>query len=224
MLKHYLKVFAVAVCFGIVLAVLKERLAIDSTLFWQWYVAAAAVIIVGAIAFNILYARRYGKRMQELVPLLENGQPAAYLAGLEELLATVKTRGLRDMLRLNLSAGYCELDRYEEAIAVLESLKFGGSRVPEMVRRLNLCVCLFHTGRTAEAMELYRASEKWFAPYREKEPYGGNIAVLDIHAAMVEGRYTEARALLDHTRKTWDRPRLQKYYDQLEQLMKDNKL
>lgn len=223
-MKHYLKVFAAAVCFGIVLAVLKEKLDVDSTLFWQWYLAAAAVIIVGAVVFNFLYVRRYGKKMQELVPLLENGRPAAYLAGLEELLETVKTRGLRDMLRLNLSAGYCELDRYEEAITVLESLKFGGSRVPEMVRRLNLCVCLLHTGRAAEAMELYRASEKWFAPCREKEPYGGNIAVLDIHAAMVEGRCTEARAMLEHARKTWDRPRLRKYYDQLEQMMKDNKL
>lgn len=223
-MKHYLKVFAAAVCFGIVLAVLKEKLDVDSTLFWQWYLAAAAVIIVGAVVFNFLYVRRYGKKMQELAPLLENGRPEAYLAGLEELLETVKTRGLRDMLRLNLSAGYCELDRYEEAITVLESLKFGGSRVPEMVRRLNLCVCLFHTGRAAEAMELYRASEKWFAPCREKESYGGNIAVLDIHAAMVEGRCTEARAMLEHARKTWDRPRLRKYYDQLEQMMKDNKL
>lgn len=223
-MKHYLKVFAAAVCFGIVLAVLKEKQDVDSTLFWQWYLAAAAVIIVGAVVFNFLYVRRYGKKMQELAPLLENGRPEAYLAGLEKLLETVKTRGLRDMLRLNLSAGYCELDRYEEAITVLESLKFGGSRVPEMVRRLNLCVCLFHTGRAAEAMELYRASEKWFAPCREKEPYGGNIAVLDIHAAMVEGRCTEARAMLEHARKTWDRPRLRKYYDQLEQMMKDNKL
>lgn len=223
-MKHYLKVFAVAVCFGIVLAVLKETLDVDSTLFWRWYLTAAAVLIVGAVAFNILYARRYGKRMQELVPLLENGRPEAYLAGLEDLLAAVKTRGLRDMLRLNLSAGYCELDRYEEAIAVLESLKFGGSRAPEMVRRLNLCVCLFHTGRAAEAMELYRASEKWFAPYRGKELYGGNVAVLDIHAAMVESRHAEARTMLDHARKTWDRPRLRKYYDQLEQLMENNRL
>lgn len=223
-MKHYLKVFALAVCFGIVLAVLKETLNVDNELFWQWYLTAAAVIIVGAIVFNFLYVRRYGKKMQELVPLLENGQPAAYLAGLEELLATVKTRGLRNMLRLNLSAGYCELDRYEDAITVLESLNFGGSRAPEMVRRLNLCICLFHTGRAAEAIELYRASEKWFAPYREKELYGGNIAVLDIHAAMVEGRCTEARAMLDHARKTWDRPRLRKYYDRLEQIMQDNKL
>ncbi|MDE7262130.1 MAG: hypothetical protein K2N78_08770 [Oscillospiraceae bacterium] len=223
-MKHYLKVFAAAVCFGIVLAVLKEKLDIDSALFWQWYLAAAAVIIVGATVFNILYARRYGKKMQELVPLLENGQPAAYLAGLEELVETVKTRGLRDMLRLNLSAGYCELDRYEEAITVLESLKFRGSRVPETVRRINLCVCLFHTGRISEAMELYRESEKWFTPCRGKDPYGGNIAVLDIHTAMAEGRYGEARAMLDHAGKAWDTPRLRKYYGQLEQLMRDNEL
>ena len=223
-MKHYLKVFAAAVCFGILLAVFKEALDVDSTLFWHWYLIAAAVIIVGALAFNILYARYYGKKMQELIPLLEDGRPAAYLAGLEELLEKVKTRGLRDMMRLNLSAGYCELDRYEEAITVLESLKFGGSLVPEMVRRLNLCICLFRTGRAEEAVELYRTSEKWFGPYRGKEPYGGNLAVLDVHAAMAEGRYAEARAMLDHAREEWDKPRLRKYYNQLEQLMKDTEL
>lgn len=223
-MRHYLKVFAAAIGFGIALAVLKETLEIDDGLFWKWYLLAAVVLIAGALAFNVLYSRRYARKMEALVPLLENGQPAAYLAGLEELLESVKTRGLRDMLRLNLSAGYCELDRYEEAIAVLEGLKFGGSRIPEMVRRINLCICLFHTGRAAEAMELYRGSERWFAPCRGKEPYGGNLAVLDIHAAMTEGRYAEARAMLAQARETWDRPRLQKYHDQLEQLMKDNEL
>ncbi len=223
-MKHYWKVLAAAVCFGIVLAVVKEKLEIDSARFWRWYLAAAVVIIVGAVALNILYARHYSKRMQELLPLLDKGQPEVYLAGLEELLASVKTRGLRDMLRLNLSAGYCEADRYEEAIAVLESLKFSGGRAPETVRRLNLCVCLFRTGRAAEAMELCRASEKWFAPWRGKEPYGGNLAALDIHAAMAEGRYTEARNMLAQARETWDKPRLRKYYDQLERLMNDNDL
>ena len=223
-MKHFLKVVVIGVCAGIALAIFKESLAVDDTLFWRWYLAAGAAIVVGAAAFNILYARHYAKKMQKLVPLLESGQSAAYLAGLEELLGTVKTRGLRDMLRLNLSAGYCEMERYEEAIAVLERIKFGGSRAPEAVRRINLCVCLFRTGRAAEAMELYRGSEKWFAPFRGKEPYGGNIEVLDIHAAMAEGRYGEARTMLEHAREAWDKPRLRKYFDQLEQLIKDNEL
>ena len=223
-MKHYLKVMAFAVCLGIVLAVVKGALEIDSASFWKWYLIAAIVIIAGALVFNILYNRHYMKKMQELIPLLENGQPEAYLAGLEELVKSVKTRGLRDMLRLNLSAGYCETERYEEAAAVLESLKFGGSPAPETVRRINLCVCLLHTGRVEEALELYRESEKWFAPYRGKEMFGGNIAVLEIHAAMVEGRYDEARAMLDQARKTWDRPRLQKYYGQLEKLIEDHGL
>ena len=223
-MKHFLKVVVIGVCAGIALAIFKESLAVDDTLFWRWYLAAGAAIVVGAAVFNVLYARHYSRKMQALIPLLENGQPAAYLAGLEELLGTVKTRGLQNLLRLNLSAGYCEMDRYEEAIAVLESIKFGGSRAPEAVRRINLCVCLFRTGRSAEAMELYRGSEKWFAPFREKEPYGGNIAVLDIHAAMAEGRYGSARTMLEHARQTWTRSRLERYYDQLEQLMKDNEL
>lgn len=223
-MKHYLKVFAAAVCFGIIVAVVKETLEVDNALFWKWYLVAAVAIIAGALAFNILYTRRYGKKMEALIPLLENGQPEAYLAGMEELLGSVKTRGLRDMLRLNLSAGYCELNRYEEAIAVLENLKFGGGRAPETVRRINLCVCLFQTGRAAEALERYRGSEKWFAPCRGTEPYGGNLAVLDIHAAMAEGRYGEARTMLAQARQTWDKPRLRKYYDQLEQLIKDNGL
>ena len=68
-MKHYWKVLAAAVCFGIVLAVVKEKLEIDSARFWRWYLAAAVVIIVGAVALNILYARHYSKRMQELLPL-----------------------------------------------------------------------------------------------------------------------------------------------------------
>lgn len=219
-MKRIIRPLLAGLCIGVVLAVVQQALHIDHGVFMTWFWAAAAVMFVGILLFNFLYMGRYRRKMRDALALLEAGQAQEYLAMVEGLLQTARGRGLRNCLKLDLTPGYCDLKQFDKAIAILEELSREPLRgVPGMVRRLNLCVCYFYTCQTAKAMELYEASQKEFAPWRTTPVYGGNVAVLDMFAAIAQGRQEQAAQLLAHARSTWTNPRLQDDYDYIEKLL-----
>ena len=49
-----------------------------------------------------------------------------------------------------------------------------------------------------------------FQQYKHHKAYGGNIAILDVIAAIINKQYDRAEELLDTARKMYDDSRLQK--------------
>ena len=90
-----------------------------------------------------------------------------------------------------------------------------------MVQRLNLCCCYFYTGQWQKGMELYERRQGEFAPYRGGEAYGGNVAVLDIFAAIGAGDRARAGDLLGKARQVWPKPRLEEDYRYLSELLEE---
>lgn len=222
LLKHYLKVIGVGVCIGVLAAVVRTAFRIDSAVFWRVYWIAGVAVVFGAALCNVLYVGRYSKRMQDAIAHYEKGETKAFMDEVEDMLRTAKGRNLRNMLELNLTAGYCEWKQFDKAIDILERLSHEHLRgAAKMVQRLNLCVCYFYTAQGARAAVLYRASKKEFAPYRESKLYGGNIAVVEMLAAIEEGQFGRAEELLRQARETWDSPRLQEDYDNIEKKLQE---
>lgn len=222
-MKYYLKFVGLGVCIGILLTVLRIVLPIDEEAFMRGYWITGAVVVGLAAAGSLFYTGRYRKRMQGALALFEKGEIGPYMEEVKDMLRSAKGRSLRNTLQINLSAGYCEMGQFDRAAEILEGLS--GERlqgVMGMVYRLNLCVCYFYTSQNARAMELYHASGKLFGPYRKSRFYGGNIALLDMLAAIEEGRYRDAENMLADARKTWDFPRLQKDYRQIAEKLSGN--
>lgn len=210
---YYLKLIGLGVCIGILSAVLRTIFRIDDAVFWHWYWTMGVVVVFGAALVHILYVQRYAKRMREAIAYYEKGEIRIYMDKLEAMLDTAKGRNLRNTLKIDLSVGHYAMEEYESAIRILEDMSEepmrGGLR---LVYRLNLCLFYFRTNRNAQAMEIYHAGGKEFARYRKNNHYGGNIALLDMLAALHEGRYGEAEELLAYARQTWKFPRLQREY------------
>ncbi len=216
-LKHFLKVIGAGVCIGILLAVLRTVFRIDSAVFWRGYWIAGAAVVFGAALLYVLYTRRYAKRIRAATVYLENGEPRVYLDEMEDMLRTARGRNLRATLEINRSVGYYEMGEYNSAISVLEKMPPESLRgEAKMVYRLNLCLYYFRVSRNAEAIELYRSGETEFARYREKRYYSGSITLLDILAAIEEGRYNNAKTMFAYARETWQYPRMQKEYQMIE--------
>lgn len=212
-LKHVLKILVFGVCLGILLSFIRVKLQIDTGVFMAGYWIAAGVILTGLVLYGALYMRWFGRKMREAVILLEAGETKAYIKALEKLRGQARGRFLKNLFQLNLSAGYCDLKQYAKAISILEPLSAARLRGDmQMVHRLNLCVCYFYSGQAPEAMQLYEASEAVFAPYRDRQPYGGNLAVLDMLAALERKEYEAAGAMLAEAREKWNRPRLAEDY------------
>ena len=71
------------------------------------------------------------------------------------------------------------------------------------------------------ALELYDRSQKSFERARKSPYYGGNIAVLDMLAAVAEGRTEVAEKMLAEAAETWENPRLQEDFKYIETLIKN---
>lgn len=221
--KHYLRVVLFGVCLGIFLVFVQRQIFhVETGEFLHWYWIAGALVVAGAVAFNILYVARYGKKMREASALLEAGENQAYINAMEALREKARGRYLKALIGLNLSAGYCAAKRYSQAISLLEPLPESWLRPDaKMVRRLNLCVCYFHSGQAAKGLALYDESREIFAPFRDSAYYGWNMAMLDMLAGLAQGRYEEVQAMLDAAREKWNLPRFHEDYQRLQEELDD---
>lgn len=221
-LKRILRILVLGICLGLFLGFLRSKLQIESGVFMTWYWSLAAVVLIGIILFNTVYIRQFAKKMQEAAILLEAGEPRAYIKAVEKLRGQARGRFLKNLFQLNLSAGYCDLKQYAKAISLLEPLSVSHLRGDmRLVHCLNLCVCYFYSGQASKAMQLYEASETVLAPYRNCRPYGGNLAVLDMLAALERKEYGAAGAMLAEAREKWDSPRLAEDYAYIEERLEE---
>lgn len=216
-MKRILKIFIIGVCIGIVALLIQKFFHIDEDVFMRGYYIVAIVIIIGAVLFNILYNRYYFNKVRILSEQLLEEKPQAYIEGIQTLLKTAKGRYLQNTLRLNLTAGYMEQKRFEEAIEILEGLsdKQRKGAVVNVVYCINLFICYFETNQYEKATALYQANAQLLQKFRGGKSYGANIAILDIQTAIIKKDYEEAEDLLEKAKQTYDTPQFQKAFQEI---------
>lgn len=222
-MKQYLKPIIFGACLGLVLLVVQKTFQIDGdTLMKGYWMTAPAVVIIAVLGY-IVYNASYQRKMYQAALLLRDKQVEAYIAQMERLLKTAMGRNLRNVIQLNLAAGYVEAKQYDTAAGILEGLSKGklGSGAVAMLCNLNLCVSYFYAKQTDKAMELYHASKGQFEPFRKSKAYGGYIAEVDILAAIHSGQYDKAKKLLDTAQKNWSDARLQDAFREIRGMLGD---
>lgn len=216
-LKRVAKIIFMGVCLGLALALLKTGLGIDDTVFMHGYWIVAVAVVLGAVLINLCYTLSYQNKNKEIAKLLSEEKPQEYIAGMENLLKTAKGKDLRNILKLNLAAGYIETKQFDIAIPMLEKLsceRLRGSSV-KVVHKINLCLSYFETTQYEKAITIYNENQRLFQQYRHHKIYGGNIAVLDVIAAIINEQYNQAEELLDAAKKIYDDARLQKSFQEM---------
>lgn len=216
-MKRIMKIFILGVCIGIVALLIQKSFHIDEDVFMRGYYIVAIVIVIVAVLFNILYNQYYFNKVRDLSEQLLEEKPQAYIEGIQTLLKTAKGRYLRNTLRLNLTAGYIEQKRFEEAIQILEGLsdKQRKGAIVNVVYCINLFTCYFETNQYEKATALYQANAQLLQKFRNGKSYGANIAILDILTAVIKEQYREAKDLLEKAKQTYDTPQFQKAFQEI---------
>lgn len=224
-MKHIFKVIIAGICLGIILVFIKEGLQIDDDAFTRYYYWIAAVVVIGAVAVNLVYNISYQNRVRKAAKLLDEEKPLEYLSEIEKLLKSAKGNNLRNVLTLDLAAGYVEIKQFDKAIPMLEELsskRLTGSAV-KVAHQINLCLCYFETEQSEKAMKLYDKSQILFEKYRNGKIYGANIALLDILAAIQDGSLTQAEQILNEAKKKYENPRFQKAFYEVSDVLDEHK-
>ena len=171
----------VGICLGIALLVVQIVTGIDSDVFMRYYWMVAPFLVIGAVVAYAGYQVYYQRKMQKLAGLLEQGKVKEYLDGLMKLRESAKGKNLRNVIDLNLAAGYVESKQYGAAVMILESL-------PEEIIRnenlrvvycINLCTSYFESGKKEKAETVYEENRGLFEKFRGGKMYGECIAKLD---------------------------------------------
>lgn len=224
-MKRHLKFIAIGLgiglLMGIVLTMLSNALDIDKKTFQIAVYLLCVVIVLGTIIVNLLYTRPFRKRVCGQSALLEAGKPAEALADMKQMLEdprVQKMKYMKRLCRLNMTAAYCDLHQYDQAMEIFRELsteKLCGRE--ELVYHLNLCICYFYQGQEEEGLLYYHLSQKLFDAYRQNKFYGGNVAVVTMWAMMAQGETAQAEELLEKAKKKWDKPSLQEDYQRVEE-------
>lgn len=217
-MKRIFKIIIIGFCWGSLFLLAKIIFQISDNALWQYYLILSGIVLVGTVVFNLFYNFYYQKKMKAALQLYKAGRTEEYIAEVESMRCRAKGRFANNLLTINLSVGYCELKQYDKATELLESLsnvKLPG--VFKLIHRINLCLCYFYQKQTDHAMTLYEDSQKIFDPYRNGKLYGGNIAILDIYAAISVKDYTRAAKLLRTAQSTWNDPHFLDDYRYLEE-------
>ena len=215
------RTLASGVFLGIALGFITSALEIDKDVFLKYYIVVAVLIVVGVFLYNLLYIRKHNQAMNQAINLLNEGKTEEYMDRVSELERKVKGKALKNLMRLNLTAGYCDLKEYDKALDILESLKKEKLKGDvELVWRLNTCLCYFYTGRKKEAMQLYNESKALFSASKKKGLHVPNIAILDMLAMIEDGRKKEARQYLEFAKEKWPQMRLEEDYRMIDERLK----
>ena len=71
-----------------------------------------------------------------------------------------------------------------------------------LVHKINLCLSYFETEQYEKAITVYNENQGLFQEYRYHKIYGGNIAILDVLAAIINEQYNQAEELLDIAKRS----------------------
>ncbi len=226
-MKRIMRIFIGGVCLeGLAVLFLELVPAPEPMLWLNLYILTVILLLFGGIAMIILamvscvYGLYYRKKMDAVLPLYQAKQFELYISELEKMLRRAKGPSVQELLLMNLSAAYSRMEQYEKSIELLERLsRKTMSEQTRLLYHINLCSNYFYQNQTDRALEVYESSQAVFEEHRGHKFYGGNIAVIDIYAAIGRKEYARAAELLETTRMKWDNPDFQEDYEYFDSIL-----
>lgn len=182
-----------------------------------------AIIGAGALTYIVLiivWFFIYRKKEKKFMALLNEGKIEEYIAAVERELEKVDEGTWYNIWKMNLSVGYGKLKQREKALSILEDVSCKRFRPEDKaVYALDLFCNYYELDQKEKAMEVYDANEKYLARVRKDTKYSGNIAIIDMYAAIEKGQYEGLEEKLRKTRDTWHNPAFQEDFEKIEELL-----
>ena len=211
-MKRITKAILIGVCAGVLAAVAQLAFHLERGVILGVLIAAAVAFVAGTYLYSFFCFRR----IRRTLVLLEEDRVEEFIAESLRLREKTRLKGMRNNLEINLSAAYFRSGQYDKAIVILQNLAHSQLQPQmEIVRRLNLCMSYFYAGQEAQAMQLYQDSQPLFRTPQSQD-LAGNLAALDVLAALTSGELDRAGQLLKQAQEKWKNPRLQQIFSELE--------
>lgn len=220
-MKLIKNLIAFGVVLGAVIMAIQNKLKIDEEIFIKNYFKIAFIIIGIIFIFGLISTISKNNKMKSLNRKFKKGEYREFLDGMEKLFRQTKDKRVKDIIRMNLSAGYLEIGEYERALITLKEIdeKNIKSEKEKLVYNINLFLSLVRTNQTEEGETLYRENYYLFENNKHDKEYGGSIALIKILIDMIKGDYKKAKIRLYETKNNWQEPRFVDDFKELEEII-----
>lgn len=223
MIRRILRVVLLGFLLGLGILVLQHRFDIPSETIRYWYPRLGiAVVILSALGYSY-YLRRFHKALYSLVEKYHTKDREAFLEENLKLLDRTKNKTHRALVKLNLSAAYAELGRFQEAKELLDGIPEGRlTGVNQYVRIVNLTYMNFRLGHKQEALDLIDAHrDQLLALEKRGLMLSQSIEVNFIYEAVAKGEIQHAKELIDAFQKKDYAYHLDKDMEELKRLLEE---
>lgn len=222
-MKHCLKVIFAGVVLGIALLVLTKFLQIDEKVLLRiyWKLGLALILLVAIINSGYYFYKL--RQLKPVMALYEAGEYKTFVEEMEELISGTRNRYLQNIMKLNLGAGYLDLNQPERLVDLYESMdvKYLKNKNLKLVHRLNLAIAYFKLGDHPAFKRIFKANEDFFARYEDHDAYGESVSQLYLMEEISEGHFDRAREKLNILRAQSKKPKMIDTYNQLEGIINE---
>ena len=144
---------------------------------------------------------------------------------MELILQKIKGENFRDLVKINLTAGYIKNREYQKSLDILNSIeeKQVKNEILKLVYWINMAVSHFRLENYDKFKEIYKAQKNLFEKYQDNENYGEPIGQLQILSAIIDENLEVAQQLLDVLKNKWVNLHNQKDYEELEKIIEAKK-
>ena len=215
------------VFFGLFLLFVKLWFQLSKEETMRIYISLSIAVLLISVIINLSYNFFYGKKINDLTPLLGEAKYEEYLDKITAIRDKVKSKHLRAIAELNRTAALTGKKEYATAVEILKELEPRVKKMPsvEMVRRLNLCLNYFYLKDYEEAETLYQDSEALFGKYKENAFYKKNFIILDLFMDLCcYGKKEGVAERIQEARRMYPEKQLQEDFEYLEELLEEREI
>ncbi|NLZ75776.1 MAG: hypothetical protein GX914_04660 [Erysipelotrichia bacterium] len=120
MKNKIIKLVGLGIILGVVMSIIQIIFKIDSKLFFSYYWKFSLVFLLLVVLINVVYFVIMAKKIDNMLKLYNEGRYQEYITEMEKILEKAKGTQLKNMIRINLSAGYLKNNEYEKSLNVLD--------------------------------------------------------------------------------------------------------
>lgn len=222
-MKHSLKVILAGVVLGIALLVLTNVLHIDERVFLSvyWKLGLAFILLVAIVNTGYYFYKL--RQLKPVMALYEGGDYKKFVDELENLISGTRNKYLQNIMKLNLGAGYLDLNQPAKLVDLYESMdvNYLKNKNLKLVYRLNLAIAYFKLEDLPSFDRIFKVNEAFFASFEAHATYGESVGQLYLMEEISEGLFNRARERLTTLRGNSRKPKMMNTYNQLEDILNE---
>lgn len=219
MKNKIIKLVGLGIILGVVMSIIQIIFKIDSKLFFSYYWKFSLLFLLLVVLINVVYFVIMAKKIDNMLKLYNEGRYQEYITEMEKILEKAKGTQLKNMIRINLSAGYLKNNEYEKSLNVLDSIvekKLNNQQQLEFAYWNNKCETYFGLKDYQKFEEIYNLKLSLFEKFQDNDYHQQSVLELKLLNYIVKEQFEEARDLLQELRNKFSDSKNQKFYAEIE--------